>query len=109
TWGPALAVLALVLVVQNAGLLAALHGSDDDAMRLRDAPPTAPAAPQADALVRWKPGTDMAEATRLLQTAGAQVVGGPDGQGRWSLRLLQPQDGLAVLRSSPRVDAVELP
>lgn len=109
TWGPALAVLALVLVVQNAGLLPALHGSDDDAMRLRDAPPTAPAAPQADARVRWKPGTDMAEATRLLQTAGAQVVGGPDGQGRWSLRLLQPQDGLAVLRSSPLVDAVELP
>lgn len=109
TWGPALAVLALVLVVQNAGLLPALHGGDDDAMRLRDAPPTAPAAPQVDARVRWKPGTDMAEATRLLQTAGAQVVGGPDGQGRWSLRLLQPQDGLAVLRSSPLVDAVELP
>ncbi|WP_295529966.1 hypothetical protein [uncultured Pseudacidovorax sp.] len=109
TWGPALGVLALVLVVQNAGLLPALHGGDDDAMRLRDAPPTAPAAPQVDARVRWKPGTDMADAARLLQTAGAQAVAGPDGQGRWSLRLLQPQDGLAVLRSSPLVDAVELP
>lgn len=109
TWGPALAVLALVLVVQNAGLLPALHGGDDDAMRLRDAPPTAPAAPQVDARVRWKPGTDMADAARLLRTAGAQAVAGPDGQGRWSLRLLQPQDGLAVLRSSPLVDAVELP
>ncbi|WP_295545598.1 hypothetical protein [uncultured Pseudacidovorax sp.] len=110
TWGPALAVLALVLVVQNAGLLPGLHGpAEDDAMRLRDAPPTTPAAPQADALVRWKAGTDIAEATRLLQTAGAQAVAGPDGQGRWLLRLLQPRDGLAVLRSSPLVQSVETP
>lgn len=110
SWGPALAVLALVLVGQNAGLLPSPQGSGGgDAMRLRDAPPTAPAAPQADAFVRWKAGTDMAEATRLLQTAGAQAVAGPDGQGRWSLRLLQPRDGLAVLRSSPLVQSVETP
>ncbi|WP_295542476.1 hypothetical protein [uncultured Pseudacidovorax sp.] len=110
SWGPALAVLALVLVGQNAGLLPSPQGSEGgDAMRLRDAPPTAPAAPQADAFVRWKAGTDMAEAMRLLQTAGAQAVAGPDGQGRWSLRLLQPRDGLAVLRSSPLVQSVETP
>jgi len=103
-WRPALAVLALVVVVQNAGLL--LPQAED--VRFRGAPPAA-AAPQVDLTLRWKAGTDMAAAAQLLRSAGATVVGGPDAAGTWSLRLLQPVEGRRVLQSSPLVEAVGPP
>ncbi|MBN8748591.1 Uncharacterised protein [Xylophilus ampelinus] len=103
-WRPALAVLALVVVVQNAGLL--LPPVED--VRFRGAPP-AVAAPQVDLTLRWKPGTEMAAAAQLLRSAGATVVGGPDAAGTWSLRLLQPAEGRRVLESSPLVEALGPP
>ncbi|MBS0428088.1 MAG: hypothetical protein JSR41_12465 [Proteobacteria bacterium] len=102
-WRPALAVLALVVVVQNAGLL--LPQAED--VRFRGALPAA--APQVDLTLRWKAGTDMAAAAQLLRSAGATVVGGPDAAGTWSLHLLQPVEGRRVLQSSPLVEAVGPP
>lgn len=103
-WRPALAVLALVVVVQNAGLL--LPQAEE--VRFRGAPPAA-AALQVDLTLRWKAGTDMAAAAQLLRSAGATVVGGPDAAGTWSLHLLQPEEGRRVLQSSPLVEAVGPP
>ncbi len=103
-WRPALAVLALVVVVQNAGLL--LPQAED--VRFRGTPPAA-AAPQVDLTLRWKAGTDLAAAAQLLRSAGATVVGGPDAAGTWSLHLLQPAEGRRVLQSSPLVEAVVPP
>lgn len=106
-WRPAVAVLAAVVVVQNAGLFLA----DPDEMRLRGpaAVPTAPQVAAPDLRLRWRDGTGMAEAAALLQRADAQVVGGPDTDGLWSLRLLHPADGRRVLQSSPLVDALVPP
>lgn len=103
-WRPALAVLALVVVVQNAGLL--LPPADD--VRFRGAPPAA-AAPAVDLTLRFKAGTDTAAAAQLLRSAGATVVGGPDAAGSWSLHLLQPAQGRRVLESSPLVEALGPP
>ncbi|MDQ7974128.1 MAG: hypothetical protein REJ24_16265 [Rhodocyclaceae bacterium] len=103
-WRPALAVLALVVVVQNAGLL--LPQAEE--VRFRGAPP-ATGAPAVDLTLRWKAGTDMAAAAQLLRSAGATVVGGPDAAGTWSLHLLQPAEGRRVLQSSPLVEAVGPP
>jgi hypothetical protein len=103
-WRPALAVLVLVVVVQNAGLF--MHQGED--VRLRSGAPAA-TSPAVDLTVRWKPGTDMAAAGRLLRSAGATVVGGPDASGAWSLHLLQPAEGRRVLQSSPLVEAVGQP
>lgn len=99
---PALGVLALVVVVQNAGLLAG-RGAEDDAVRFR-AVPTAPAAPAADIVVRWKDGVRMDEADRLLQSVAAEVVGGPGSNGVWRLRVPDAQKGLEVLAASPLVE-----
>ncbi len=99
---PALGVLALVVVVQNAGLLAG-RDAEDDAVRFRTVP-TAPAAPAADLVVRWKDGVRVDEADRLLQAVSAEVVGGPGGNGVWRLRLPDPQKGLEVLAASPLVE-----
>ncbi len=107
-WRPALAALALVVVVQNVGLLAR-HGEEDDAVRFRAAPAAGPDAAQGDLVLRFRPDASAAEAAQLLRSAGAQVVAGPDAQGRWTLRLVQPGEGLAVLRGSPLVDAVGPP
>ena len=101
---PAFAVLALVVVVQNAGLLGGRGAPEDDEVRFR-AVPTAPAPMRADLVVRWKPGVRMDEADRLLQSISADVVGGPGGDGAWRLRVPEPVEALAVLAASPLVES----
>jgi hypothetical protein len=105
---PALALLALVVVVQNAALLRS--GGEEEEVRFR-ALPGAPVAAGEQLLLRWKPGTGMADAQALLAAAGAEVVGGPDAQGRWRLRLAggDAVQGRALLANSPLVESVEPP
>ncbi|WP_418118961.1 hypothetical protein [Variovorax sp. 350MFTsu5.1] len=101
---PAFAVLALVVVVQNVGLIGGRGAPEDDEVRFR-AVPTAPAPTRADLVVRWKPGVRMDEADRLLQSISADVVGGPGGDGAWHLRVPEPVEALAVLAASPLVES----
>ncbi|MDN6887698.1 hypothetical protein QMO14_29380 [Variovorax sp. CAN2819] len=103
---PAFAVLALVVVIQNAGLIGGRGAPEDDEVRFR-AVPTAPAAApaRADLFVRWKPGARMDEADRLLQSISADVVGGPGVDGAWRLRAPQPVQALAALAASPLVES----
>ena len=100
---PAFAVLALFAVVQNAGLLGSRDAEQDD-VRFR-AVPAAPAATQANLVVRWKDGVRVDEADRLLQAVQAEVVGGPGANGVWRLRAADPVGGLAVLAASPLVES----
>ncbi|MBT2333162.1 hypothetical protein J7E49_04485 [Variovorax paradoxus] len=103
---PAFAVLALVVVVQNVGLLGGHHAEDEE-VRFR-AVPAAPAAPEAtpaNLAVRWKDGVRIDEADRLLQSVAAEVVGGPGANGVWRLRVPKPVDALAVLAASPLVES----
>jgi len=100
---PAFAVLALFAVVQNAGLLGSRDAEQDD-VRFR-AVPAAPAATQANLVVRWKDGVRVDEADRLLQAVPAEVVGGPGANGVWRLRAADPVGGLAVLAASPLVES----
>ncbi|RZL65878.1 MAG: hypothetical protein EOP81_02575 [Variovorax sp.] len=104
---PAFAVLALVVVVQNVGLLGAR--SDEDEVRFRSTPvvPAAVAAPEL--LVQWQPGVRIEQTGALLQSIPAELVGGPDGQGRWRVRLADPVGGLALLSASPLVQSVAPP
>lgn len=104
---PAFAVLALVVVVQNVGWPGGAS-SDDEEVRFRSVP-GAPTAPAADLVVRWKPGTDMAQSAQLLRSVSADVVGGPDAQGGWRIRLPQASEGRAVLAASPLVESVDPP
>ncbi len=101
---PAFAVLALVVVVQNAGLLRA--PAEDEEVRFRSAP--ASAAP-GDLVVRWKAGVDIAASAQLLRSLSAEVVGGPDAQGGWRIRLPQASDARAALAASPLVESVDPP
>ncbi|RYZ06713.1 MAG: hypothetical protein EOO24_11505 [Comamonadaceae bacterium] len=108
-WRPVLAALALVVVVQNTGLLSRL-GEDDDAVRFRAVPGGTPAAPLApDARVRFKSGTEMSAAAELLQAHRPGTPGVGRARGAWPVRLQQPREGRAVLASSPLVDSVESP
>ena len=100
---PAFAVLALVVVVQNAGLPGG-RSADDDEVRFR-AVPAAPQAAPANLVVRWKDGVRIDEADRLLQAVQAEVVGGPGANGVWRLRAAVPVGGLAVLAASPLVES----
>jgi hypothetical protein len=103
---PAFAVLALVVVVQNVGLL---RTADDEEVRFRSAPVPAAPAP-ADLTVRWKAGVDIGASAQLLRSLSAEVVGGPDAQGGWRIRLSsQPAEGRAALAASPLVESVSPP
>lgn len=101
---PAVAVLALCVVIQYLGLPGARDAAEDDEVRFR-AVPTEPAPARADLIVRWKEGVRMDEADRLLQSISADVVGGPGGNGAWRLRVPEPVDALAVLAASPLVES----
>ena len=104
---PAFAVLALVVVVQNVGLFGARP--DDEEVRFRS-PPALPAAVSApELLVQWKPGVRMDETGPLLRSIPAELVGGPDAQGRWRVRLADPVGGMALLSASPLVESVAPP
>ncbi|RST46418.1 hypothetical protein [Variovorax sp. DXTD-1] len=96
---PAFAVLALVVVVQNTGLLG--QRAEDDEVRFRSAPP--PAAASAQLVVRWKPDARAEDTARLLQSISADVVGGPGADGTWRLRVPDRAQGLAALAASPLV------
>jgi hypothetical protein len=96
---PAFAVLALVVVVQNVGLLS--QRAEDDEVRFRSVPPAA--AARADLVVRWKPEARVEDTARLLQSMSAEVVGGPGADGSWRLRVADPVQGLAALAASPLV------
>lgn len=100
---PAFAVLALVVVVQNAGLL---RSPEDEEVRFRSMP--SGAAP-ADLVLRWKSGVDMAASAQLLRSLSADVVGGPDAQGGWRIRLPAAGDGRAALAASPLVESIGPP
>jgi len=106
---PALALLALVVVVQNAALLRS--GGEDEEVRFRSTPAAGTPAASSVLLLRWKAGAPMAEAQALLRAAGAEAVGGPDAQGRWRLRLAggDAAQGRALLAGSPLVESVEAP
>ncbi|WP_077002951.1 hypothetical protein [Variovorax sp. KK3] len=106
---PALALLALVVVVQNVALLRSADEPEEVLFRTLPAPAT-PAA-QTQVLLRWKPATGMADAQSLLAAAGAEVIGGPDAQGRWRLRLAggDAVQGRALLVNSPLVESVAPP
>ncbi len=101
---PAVAVLALCVVIQYLGLPGARDAAEDDEVRFR-AVPTEPTPARADLIVRWKEGVRMDEADRLLQSISADVVGGPGGNGAWRLRVPEPVDALAVLAASPLVES----
>ena len=104
---PAFALLALVVVVQNVGLLRS--PADDQEVRFRSVPAVPAAATPADLVVRWKPGVDMAASAQLLRSVSADVVGGPDAQGGWRIRLPQAGVGRAALAASPLVESVGPP
>ena len=106
-WRPVAVALALVVVLQN--VLLQPGGGEPDDVRFRNAPPasTAPAAPAADLVVHFQADAPAAQVAELLRRAGAQVVAGPDAAGGWSLRLLQPREGQAVLQSSPLVSGTQ--
>lgn len=104
---PAFALLALVVVVQNVGLLGRGDGAnDDDAVRFRSAPTTVNVP---DLAVRWQVGVSVVQSTQLLRQLSAEVVGGPDASGVWLLRLPDPALGRALLAASPLVAAVGPP
>ncbi|RYZ11111.1 MAG: hypothetical protein EOO24_07290 [Comamonadaceae bacterium] len=103
---PAFALLALVVVVQNAGWWGA---AGDEEVRFRSAPVGAGASAPVDLVLRFKPGVQLDEARRLLQAASAEVVGGPDPQGAWQLRLVDPARGRERLEASALVESVRLP
>ena len=103
---PAFAVLALVVVLQNVGTL--WSSGDDEEVRFRSVP-TQPAAVPADLVLRWKDGVDMGACEKLLRSVSADVVGGPDAQGSWRIRL--PDAGAArdTLAASPLVESITVP
>lgn len=104
---PAFALLALVVVVQNAGWWGG--AANDDDVRFRSPPAAAGASAPVDLVLRFRPGVQLDEARRLLQAASAEVVGGPDPQGAWQLRLVDPARGRERLEASALVESVRVP
>jgi hypothetical protein len=103
---PAFAVLALVVAVQNIGLIG-FDAEEGEEVRFRSVPPAAPAPAPADLALRWRPGVSIEASAALLRSVSAQVVGGPDAQGVWLLHLPDPVGDLATLSASPLVASVE--
>lgn len=104
---PAFAVLALVVVVQNVGLFGTRP--DEQEVRFRSTPALPAAVTAPELLVRWNAGVRMDETGLLLQSIPAELVGRPDAQGRWRVRLADPVGGLALLSASPLVQSVATP
>jgi hypothetical protein len=106
---PAFALLALVVVVQNAALLGGDGAAPDDEVRFRDAPAIEANSPSADLAVVWKADVSMEAATRLLRSLQAEVVAGPDARGAWFLRVPDLTAGSVTLSASPLVQSVGPP
>ncbi|SFM81381.1 hypothetical protein [Variovorax sp. OV329] len=107
---PALAVLALVVVVQNVALWGGRDAaqSSEDEVRFR-AVPVAPAGASADLGVVWRPGVTVQDSIRLLRAIDADVVAGPDERGIWYLRVPDVKESTTALSASPLVAAVGPP
>lgn len=108
---PALAVLALVVVVQNLALWNGRDGAQEeqgDDVRFR-AVPVEPAGASADLGVVWKPGVTMQDSIRLLRSIDADVVAGPDEKGTWYLRVPDVKESTTALSASPLVASVGPP
>lgn len=107
---PALAVLALVVVVQNVALWgggdAAQQGEDE--VRFRSVP-VAPAGASADLGVVWKQGVTVQQSMQLLRSIDADVVAGPDDKGTWYLRVPDVNESTTALSASPLVASVGPP
>ena len=102
---PAFALLALVFVAQN---LLLQGGGADDAVRFRSAPAVdAPA--QGRIAVRWKPGVGMDAVQALLHASHAQIVAGPDAQGRYAIASADLAATARLLQQSALVASVEQP
>lgn len=99
---PAFALLALVFVAQNLPL----QGRDaDDAVRFRSAPAVETPLPgRID--VRWKPGVGLDAVQALLKASNAQIVAGPDAQGRYAIASSDPAATAQLLKNSALVDSV---
>jgi hypothetical protein len=95
-------LLALVLVAQNLPL----QGRDaDDAVRFRSAPAVETPLPgRID--VRWKPGVGLDAVQALLKASNAQIVAGPDVQGRYAITSSDPAATAQLLKNSALVDGV---
>lgn len=106
---PALAMLALVVVVQNLALFGGTDGvRDDDEVRFR-AVPVEPAGASADLGVVWKPGVSVQDSIGLLRSIDADVVAGPDDRNTWYLRVPDVKESTAALSASPLVASVGPP
>ena len=106
---PALAVLALVVVVQNVALWGARDApQDDDEVRFR-AVPGEPAGASADLGVVWKQGVTVQQSMQLLRSIDADVVAGPDDKGTWYLRVPDVNESTTALSASPLVASVGPP
>jgi len=109
---PALALLALVVVVQNVMLWSG--GGDDDATPREDeasfrAAPVEPAGATADLGVVWKAGVTLQDSMQLLRSIDADVVAGPDDKGTWYLRVPDVDESTRALSASPLVESVGPP
>ena len=107
---PALAVLALVVVVQNVALWGAPDAApgEEDEVRFR-AVPVAPAGASADLGVVWKAGVTVQQSMQLLRSIDADVVAGPDDKGTWYLRVPDVNESTTALSASPLVASVGPP
>ena len=104
---PALATLALVVVVQNLALFGG-GGAPEDEVRFR-AVPVEPAGASADLGVIWKAGVSVQDSMQLLRSIDADVVAGPDDKGTWYLRVPDVKESTTALSASPLVASVGPP
>lgn len=106
---PALAMLALVVVVQNVALWGGRDAAqEEDEVRFR-AVPVEPAGASADLGVVWKAGVTVQESMKLLRSIDADVVAGPDDKGTWYLRVPDVNESTTALSASPLVASVGPP
>ncbi|MBS0453313.1 MAG: hypothetical protein JSS14_18630 [Proteobacteria bacterium] len=106
---PALALLALVVVVQNVALLGGRDAAqDEEEVRFRSVP-VAPAGATADLGVVWKPEVTVRQSMQLLRSIDADVVAGPDDKGTWYLRVPDVNESTTALSASPLVASVGPP
>ncbi len=105
---PALAMLALVVVVQNLALFGAGSSEQEDEVRFR-AVPVEPAGASADLGVVWKAGVSVQDSMQLLRSIDADVVAGPDDKGTWYLRVPDVKESTTALSASPLVASVGPP
>lgn len=106
---PALAVLALVVVVQNVAMWSSRDASqDEDEVRFRSVP-VEPAGASADLGVVWNKGVTVQQSIELLRSIDADVVAGPDANGTWYLRVPDVSESSHALSASPLVASVGPP